>query len=221
MPVTNTSPSYKEGLKTLVDQLGEMLPKEQFTVFNADAAQLAENHTSPLKLQKGDTAPSFSLPNAIGKNLSLRKLLDNGPVVLTFYRGTWCPYCNLQLKQYQEILPQIKELGATLVAISPQTPDSSLSMAETNALEFEVLSDIGNKVAVQFTTVFRNADAPIQAMTDLGYDFDSFYADKTAEIPVPATFVIDQEGIITFAHSGGGDYRERTEPQDILDALNA
>lgn len=221
MSVTNTTPSYKENLKGLIDQLGEMLPEEQFATFNADAKQLGEKHGSPLKLKKGDTAPVFSLPNAIGKNINIQDLLAQGPVVLTFYRGTWCPYCNLQLKQYQEILPQIKEVGASLVAVSPQNPDNSMGMKETNELTFEVLSDTGNKVARQFTTVFKNADEAIKAMADLGYDFNSFYDDASAELPVPATFVINQQGTITYAFSGGGDYRERAEPKDILEALEA
>jgi peroxiredoxin len=188
-------------------------------VFNNDALRLAEKYPSPLKLHKGDKAPLFSLPNATGKIISIENLLQQGPVVLTFYRGVWCPYCNLQLKNYQLILPQIKEAGASLVAISPMTPDQSLSMQEANALQFEVLSDVGNHVARQYTTVFKYSDASIQAMTDLGYDFFSFYEDDSAELPIPATFVIAKDKTILFAGSGGGDYRLRVEPKDILDAM--
>jgi len=214
-------PSYKENLNGLIYQLGEMLPEEQFDVFNADAKQLGTKYTSPLKLKKGDKVPLFTLPNAKNELVSIGDLLNQGPLVVTFYRGVWCPYCNLQLKQYQEILPKIKEAGAQLIAISPQSADSSLSSKETNELAFEVLSDVGNKVAKKFTTVFENAEAAIKAMTDLGYDFHSFYSDESGEIPIPATFVIAQDGTITYAFSGGGDYRQRAEPQDILDALNA
>jgi len=221
MSSVETVPSYKESLQGLIGQLGEMLPKEQFDVFNADAKQLAATHVSPLKLQKGDAAPMFSLPNAKGDTVSLEGLLSEGAVVLTFYRGAWCPYCNLHLNQFQQILPQIKELGANLVAISPQTPDNSLSMQDKNNLQFEVLSDAGNNVARQFTTVFKNGDAPIKAMTQLGYDFFKFYADESGELPVPATFVIAKDGTIMYAFSGGGDYRERVEPQEILKALDA
>jgi peroxiredoxin len=140
-------------------------------------------------------------------------------VVLTFYRGVWCPYCSLHLKTYQQILPDIRAAGANLIAISPMTPDNTLSMQETNALQFEVLSDVGNQVARGYTTVFKNGDAPIQAMQDLGYDFFGFYGDASAELPVPATFVIAPDRSLLLAASGGGDYRERVEPQAILDAL--
>lgn len=214
-----TTPSYSEGLKGLVAQLGEILPANALETFNKDAKQLARNHFSPLKLHVGDRAPLFSLSNAVGKIVALADLLKEGSVVLTFYRGTWCPYCNLQLNQYQQILPEIKRLGANLIAISPQTPDESLNMKEKNELEFEVLSDNGNMVAKQFTTVFRNADEPVNVMTELGIDFDSHYGDNSRELPVPAVFIINREGIITFAKSEGGDYRNRVEPKEILDAL--
>jgi len=216
---TKTTPSYSEELKGLVAQLGEMLPANALETFNKDAKQLADNHSTPLKLSGGDKAPMFSLSNAVGEAVNLADLLKRSSVVLAFYRGTWCPYCNLQLNQYQQILPEIERLGANLVAISPQTPDESLNMKEKNELKFEVLSDNGNIVAKQFTTVFRNADEPINTMANLGIDFDSYYGDDSREIPVPAVFVINQEGIITFAQSAGGDYRNRVEPKEILHAL--
>ncbi|MFK5879930.1 MAG: peroxiredoxin family protein [Flavobacteriaceae bacterium] len=215
-----TIPSYKEGLKELRGQLKEMLPSNALSTFDNDAEQLGNTHTSILKLNEGDKAPDFSLVNAVGETVRLNDFLQKGKVVLTFYRGTWCPYCNLQLNQYQQILNKIKEKGASLIAISPQTPDSSLSIKETNQLEFEVLSDNGNIVARQFTKVFKNGGAPIQAMADLGYDYDEFYGDDSKEIPTPAVFIIDQDGIITFARAESGDYRKRVEPKEILNALN-
>ncbi|MBL1275352.1 MAG: AhpC/TSA family protein [Ectothiorhodospiraceae bacterium] len=212
-------PSYNENLQTLVTQLNEMMPADKMAIFTNDALQLATTHTSPLKITAGDTAPTFSLPDQHKNTVNLSALLQQGPVVLTFYRGVWCPYCNLQLKNYQEILPQIHAAGASLVAISPMTPDNSLSTKEQNELQFSVLSDTGNHVARQYTTVFKNSQAAVNAMSDLGYDFHSFYDDESGEIPVAATFVIDTDGTLLMATSAGGDYRERVEPQDILDAL--
>ena len=138
---------------------------------------------------------------------------------MTFYRGTWCPYCNLQLNQYQQALPSIKNAGAQLVAISPQTPDESLNIKEKNELQFEVLSDNGNIVARQYTTVFKNGEEPINTMTALGFDFDAHYSDDSREIPVPAVFIIEQNGTISFAKTAGGDYRNRVEAADIINAL--
>ncbi len=219
MSKTAQLPSYKTEVTTLISQLKGMFPEDKFTVFNHDAEQLEQTHQSPLKLNSGDTAPDFALPNAAGESIHLSKLIAKGPVVITFYRGVWCPYCNLQLKLFQQILPDIKKAGAQLVAISPMNPDNSKATIEASELEFEVLSDIGNKVARQYTRVFKNADAPIQAMRDLGYDFFSFYDDESAELPVSATFIITQDGTISFAESAGGDYRKRVEPKAILEAL--
>lgn len=212
-------PSYKEGLNELREQLKNMLPSEALAIFDKDANHLEATHSSILQVSIGDQAPNFSLVNALGTMVSLQELLQKGKVILVFYRGTWCPYCNLQLQQYQQILGLIKEKGANLVAISPQTPDASLSIKEKNELTFEVLSDNGNIVARQFTTVFKNGDAPIEAMTNLGYDYDSFYGDDSREIPVPAVFIIDTDGKIVFAKATGGDYRNRVEPIEILENL--
>jgi peroxiredoxin len=215
-----TTPSYKEGLTELRGQLKEMIPSKILETFDNDAEQLAENHSGILKLNNGDKVPDFSLLNAVGEKITLSEVLQKGNVVLAFYRGSWCPYCNLQLNHYQQILNKIKEKGASLIAISPQNPDASLGIKEKNNLKFEVLSDIGNIVSRKFTTIFKNDNLPIEAMKNLGLDFDSFYGDDSREIPIPAVFVINQKGIIVFSKTEGGNYRNRVEQSDILDALN-
>ena len=212
-------PSYQTNLKVLREQLGGMLPAEKLVIFDRDASDLGKKYTSPLKIQVGNQAPSFVLPNHQGASIKLADLLRAGSVVLTFYRGMWCPYCNLELKNLQSILPRIKAAGANLVAISPMKPDSSKDMQLQNALDFNILSDVDNAVARQYTTVFQNPESSIKAMADLGYDFYSFYNSRTGELAVPATFVIGQDGKVLFTQSAGGDYRQRIEPQKILDAL--
>lgn len=212
-------PSYTEGLKELQSNLGAMLPREALNVFEIDANALKVSHQSIVKLNVGDKAPNFSLSNAIGETRSLQSLLLKGKVVLTFYRGSWCPYCNLQLHQYQQVVEAIKALGANLVAVSPQTPDESLNIKEKNELQFEVLSDIGNIVARQFTTIFKNGEAPIETMKALGIDFDSHYADDSQELPVPAVFIIEKDRTISFAKAIDGDYRNRVEASDIINSL--
>jgi len=220
MSITKKIPSYTEELQELQGNLQKMLPPEALEVFDRDAQALQARHTSILKLNEGDTAPDFALSNAIGEVVKLSDLLKTSKVVLTFYRGTWCPYCNLQLNQYQRSLSEIKAMGAKLVAISPQTPDESLNMKEKNELQFEVLSDNGNMVARKYTTVFANGDTPVEMMTSLGIDFNSHYSDDSRELPVPAVFVIEQDGRIALAQTAGGDYRNRVEVADILNALS-
>tara|TARA_R110002073_G_scaffold108336_3_gene243342 strand:+ start:12547 stop:13206 length:660 start_codon:yes stop_codon:yes gene_type:complete len=211
--------SYQENLKDLRTNLGTMLPKDALNVFDTDAENLQLNHKSILKLQVGERAPDFSLSNATDKTIKLSDLLKKGKVVLTFYRGSWCPYCNLQLVHYQKTLNEIHDLGAELVAISPQTPDESLNVKEKNELDFEVLSDNGNIVARKYTTVFKNADAPVNTMTELGFDFDAHYSDDSRELPIPAVFVINKDATVLFAKSLGGDYRNRVEVSEIINAL--
>ena len=217
---TTEIPSYQEGLKELRGNLSNMLPEEALNVFNKDAEALQEEHTDILKLNVGDKAPNFSLPNAVNKTVDLYDVLKTNKVVLTFYRGTWCPYCNLVLNQYQQVLSEMKAAGATLIAISPQNPDSSLDIKEKNALQFEVLSDKGNAVTRQFTTVHKNPEKSLEKMTELGYNYDSFNAEEDSELPVPATFIIEQDGTVSFAKSEGADYRNRVEASEIIASLN-
>ncbi|MEL7001661.1 MAG: peroxiredoxin-like family protein [Bacteroidota bacterium] len=221
METKNAIPSYKDGLKELRSNLNNMLPPEALAKFDADAGQLEETHQNILKIGVNDQAPDFTLVNASGEQVSLSSLLDAGKVILVFYRGTWCPYCNLQLAQYAQVNEEIKKTGASLVAISPQTPDESLNIQEKNELPFEVLSDVGNIVARKFTTVFRNGDVPVNTMTELGFDFDAHYGDDSREIPVPAVFIIEKDGKVSFARTTGGDYRNRVEASEILEGLTA
>jgi peroxiredoxin len=169
-----------------------------------------------------ESAPRFTLPDATGRPVALDDLLSAGPVVLCFYRGGWCPYCNLELRAYQAIQPDLATLGATLVAISPQTPDASLSTAERGELTFPVLSDVGNVVARMFRLVHPVppdiAELYARGGNDLvtlnGVDGDE------VELPLPATYVIDREGTVRFAFASP-DYVERAEPSDVLAALRS
>lgn len=211
--------TYQEGLSELRGNLSKMLPEEALGVFDTDAENLQKAHTAILKANVGDKATDFSLSNALDETVSLSKLLKHHKVVLVFYRGTWCPYCNLQLTHYQAALERIHSLGAKLVAISPQTPDESLNIKEKNELKFEVLSDNGNIVARNYTTVFKNGNAPVNTMSELGFDFDAHYSDDSRELPVPAVFIINQDGTIAFAKAEGGDYRNRVDVSEILETL--
>ncbi len=169
-------------------------------------------------LGPGQAVPRFSLPNAAGRTVSVEVLLAQGPLVISFYRGAWCAYCNLELRALQQALPQFEELGAGLVAISPQLPDKSLSQAEEHDLEFEILSDVGNRVARSFGLVFTLAEAlrPLYAHHDLA----GHNGDDSLELPLPATYVVDSNGTI-LASFVDADYQKRMDPEDILRALEA
>ncbi|MFD2541469.1 peroxiredoxin-like family protein [Lacinutrix gracilariae] len=167
----------------------------------------------------GQKAPKFKLPTPEGKSIALDILLDKGPVVVTFYRGDWCPYCNLQLRALQARLNDIHELGATLVAISPQVPDGSMTKSEISKMEFIVLSDQDAKVASQYGVAWEVPDFLIEHMqVDRNLDLEKINNGNGKILPIPATFVLGNDGIVKWSYVNV-DYRTRSEPNEVIDAL--
>jgi peroxiredoxin len=165
-----------------------------------------------------DTPPDFNLPNATGKAINLYAALEQGPVVLSFYRGGWCPFCNLELQALQQHLPGIRSLGATLIGVSPETPDNSLTTTGKHGLEFEVLSDIGNKTARDYGLIFTVYEEMRPLYLKWGLDVPACNGDDSWELPVPATYLIDTHRVVRAAHVDK-DYTQRMEPGRILEAL--
>ena len=188
----------------------------------ANAQTISELIASDLRasaLREGDAAPDFALPDAHGNVVALKTLLDRGPVVISFYRGQWCPFCNLELRGLQRVLPQIEQMPASLVAISPQLPDHSLSTEEKNQLTFPVLSDVGNVAAKRFGIVFTLPAALIDAYQAMGRDLVDVNGEAgAAQLPMPATFVLDKSGVIRLAFIEE-DWSKRLDPEIILDTL--
>lgn len=187
---------------------------------NAQAIKELEESGIAKGLKKGDHAPDFTLPDATGRNISLSDQLAKGPVILSFYRGGWCPYCNLELRAYQRALPEIKNAGAQLIAISPQTPDASLSTKEKDELEFFVLSDEGGEVAKAYDLLFKLQDELIELYKKSGIDLPAHNGNENWELPKPATFVVDQRGTIVFSHVDS-DYKNRTDPEEVIGIVKA
>lgn len=170
-------------------------------------------------LKVGQKAIDFELPNQEGESVSLKKLLSQGPVVVTFYRGDWCPYCNLQLRALQARLEEIQALGATLVAISPQVPDGSLTKSEISEMNFTVLSDQNAKVASQYGVAWEVPEFLLDHMrVDRNLDLEKINNGNSSVLPIPATFIIGTDGIITWNYVNV-DYRTRSEPEEIIEAL--
>ncbi|GAA4239491.1 peroxiredoxin-like family protein [Postechiella marina] len=168
-------------------------------------------------LKVGDKAPNFTLKNALNESVSLYNELKNGPVVLTWYRGGWCPYCNITLHALQEKLPEFKQEGATLLALTPELPDNSLSTSEKHSLEFTVLSDVENLIGKQYGVVYTLTDG-VASIYNAGFGLNEVNGDTSNELPLAATYVIDTNGIITYAFLDA-DYTQRAEPSEILSAL--
>ncbi|WIY01004.1 peroxiredoxin-like family protein [Amycolatopsis mongoliensis] len=186
----------------------------------AAVTRVAESGLAEGALGVGEPVPRFTLPDALGRPIAIGELLHRGPVVLSFYRGGWCPYCNLELRALEGVLAEITSLGAPLVAISPELPDSSLSTAEKNALTFPVLSDHGNLVARRFRIVHAIAPSVVAYQLRNGNDVAAYNGARSAEVPLPATYVIDADGRIRFA-SVDADYTRRAEPAEVLEALRS
>lgn len=194
------------------------LSKEKAEIMNRADADLAATDILKRALKAGDTAPDFTLPDATGRKVSLFDTLKQSPVILVFYRGGWCPYCNLELRAYQRLLPEIRKADAQLIAISPQTPDASLSTQEKNALVYPVLSDTGNAAAKAFGILFDMPAYLSNLYASFGNDLTIINDAGTWALPLPATYIIGQDGKILKAFVET-NYRTRMEPQAALDAI--
>nr|WP_319509539.1 peroxiredoxin-like family protein [uncultured Draconibacterium sp.] len=180
-----------------------------------DFQKLVVNNARLVKgIKIGDTAPDFNLPNAFGKNISLSKILESGIVILKFYRGEWCPICNMDLREIQKHLPEIKSYGATLLAISPQKPDDALTITQKNELGYDVLSDENQEVIKLYNLQFDPGEDYHKRR-----DLTLLNGDGSKTLPVPATFIIDKHQKIIAGHIEP-DYTQRMQPMAILKVLS-
>src|SRR6201998_665026 len=193
---------------------------EKVSTLTADMDRVRAAGTVDNALKVGQSAPVFMLPDAFGNQVSLQALLAKGPVVVSFYRGEWCPFCNIELRALEEALPKMRALGATLIAISPEKPDHGIVAIEKKKLTFPVLSDFGNKVARQFGIVFQVGQNLKEFSKNV---FKNDIAVRNGEesyvLPVPATYVIDTAGIIHFAHVDVDYMLCRAEPEAVVALL--
>ncbi len=210
------------GLEQQLDEFKEPFlrtaPAGRPALYEAKIEELRTRFALEAAAGLGSIAPDFRLPDVKGNLVSLSDLLRDGPVVVTFYRGGWCPYCNIQLRAYQATLPQMATLGARLVAISPQLPDQSLSTAQAAELTFHVLSDVGNQTARRFGLVYALPEELRAALASNNKALPGINGDESWELPVPATYVIARDGRIVLAYIEV-NYRKRLGPEAILDAL--
>jgi peroxiredoxin len=210
----------EQQLATFKAEFARSAPAGRQALYEAKIEELRTSFALGSAVGVDDQAPDFVLPNAQGEMLSFSKVLQSGPAVVTFYRGGWCPYCNLQLRAYQAALPEIVACGARLIAISPQLPDRSLSTAATNELTFDVLSDVGNMVAKRFGLVYALPEELRAALRSNNKALPGINGDESWELPVPATYIIGRDRRVALA-AIDVDYRNRLEPETILVALNS
>lgn len=183
--------------------------------------KLKQKGLSHNSLKSGDFIPNFFLTNIQGDETDFKVFLEkNDFVVISFYRGAWCPYCSLELRALQDINSELNKLNSTIVAISPQTPDNSLSTKEKAELKYEVLSDIDNLVAKKFGLVFSLDESLRKIYKQFGIDIPKANNSQSYEIPMPATYIVNKSGKIIY-HFIDEDYTKRLEPELLLEKIKS
>ncbi|MCM5662998.1 peroxiredoxin-like family protein [Galbibacter mesophilus] len=210
--------SLTTDLQQLNQNNREKIPNEVLEVMDKATNDLKQKHLAEKTIQKGDTFPNTTLPNAKGEKVSLKELNSDKKLIISFYRGGWCPYCNLELKALQNSLEEFKANGAELVAISPETPDNSLSTSEKNELDFEVLSDVNNVFAKELGLVFGLPEDLKAIYDQFGIDVKKHNENDDYELPMPATFVLDENGKVIYQFVNE-DYTKRADTEEILKAI--
>jgi len=216
-PVTSYKQSLESFLANSAKDKSPFSASDKQVMKNA-ADQLADSMPSP-GLKVGEKAPDFKLPNAFGKTVVLSEELKKGPVVLVFYRGAWCPFCNLHLHALHQNLANFEQYGAQLIMVTPQKPDKSVEQIKKDGYPFEVLSDLDSQVIKDYKLFFKlNADL-VEVYKKVGLDIESYNGEGRNELPVPGSFVIDKNGVVRAMHANV-DYKQRMEPADIIQALS-
>ncbi len=194
------------------------VPYSVIETMHRATAELVASGAAGRALKAGDKAPVFTLSDPDGRPICSSDLLARGPLVVSFYRGVWCPYCNMELQALQAALPAFEKLGASLVAISPQTAPNSRKSVRENDLGFTILSDPHNDVAAAFGLRFAMPDYLVDLYKGLKNDLPAFNGDPSWTLPMPGRFVVAQDGTVLYAEVNP-DYTRRPEPDDMLPAL--
>lgn len=188
--------------------------------YEAVVRQLGHAEAADRALKVGDTIPSFMLPNAEGHIVFSDDLLKRGPLVVNFFRGDWCPYCRRTLEVLETTLPDITAAGGRLVALTPDTGSHLAATKRNYALTYEVLSDVDGAVGLQFGVLIRAPDPYRELLAGTGVDLPARHGNEGWFIPMPATFVVDQQAVIRYAFVNV-DFTRRAEPAEIVDILRS
>lgn len=194
------------------------VPPSVIETMHRATAELIASGQAERALKAGDKAPAFTLKDPDGNAVSSTALLARGPLALSFYRGVWCPYCNMELQALEAVLPEIRAAGGSLVALSPQTAPNSRKSVRQNNLSFPILSDVKGEVAAAFGLRFSLPDYLVELYKSLKNDLPTFNDDPAWTLPMPARYVIGQDGTILYAEVNP-DYTRRPEPEEMLPAL--
>ncbi|MES9871507.1 MAG: peroxiredoxin-like family protein [Candidatus Sedimenticola sp. 6PFRAG7] len=208
----------KENIDAYNEAKKEKVPPEILATMAQCTEELKGAGIESRALRVGDTMPDFKLPNQHGESRRLSRYLAESPVVLNVYRGGWCPYCNMEMKALHDVLPEIEARGARLIGLTPETPDKAMTTAENNGIDIDILSDEANRVARQMGLVFELPQALRPIYQKIGIDIPAYNGDDSFMLPVPATYIIGQDGVILYDFVNA-DYTLRLEPSEIVAIL--
>lgn len=215
--------TLQEKLDGFKVQFKKQAPEAAFEAFARSTQELIDSGQAERAIKAGDTVPDFVLTDSDRNEVALRDLLAKGPVVLTFYRGVWCPYCNIELQALEEVAADIRARGATLVAISMQGASDSRKSQRDNKLSFPILTDQNGELAKQFGIRWTLQDYVIPIHEGFGVELPRIHGDGQWNLPMPARYVVGTDGTVAYAEVNP-DYTRRPEPADlfpVLDKLNA
>ncbi len=217
-------------IRDTIQLFRDTLPPELGALIEQGAGEISALDIIENALKVGDSIPDFTLPTYKGESRSLGDYLDHGPLVITFYRGAWCPYCNLQLAAYNSQLDKIKASGATLIAVTPEQANGFSAFLESDVpqeakdsivtdTDFDVLHDKSNQLAKKFGLVFELPQAHKKLFELMKFDIEKATGDNSYAFPDPATYIIGRDGIIQWAFIPN-NYRKRAEPEEIIQQLS-
>jgi len=209
----------KDKIERVHRSMAKTIAQADLNILMSEIQKLSDSDLAEKALKIGEKIPDVVLPNVSGEKIDVQSTLDQHLLIVSFYRGRWCPYCNLELRAYQEVFFEIKKLNASLVAISPQTLEHSLATRENNELAYEVLSDFGNRIARSFGLVFRLSDKVQEIYRKYKMILPEFNGDHSWQLPVPGKFVVDGNGVIR-GRFVNANYTQRTDPSEVLEVLH-
>ncbi|WP_196893436.1 peroxiredoxin-like family protein [Aureivirga marina] len=211
--------TLQESLAKLKAKIESGLPDEYIKIMHQTTKGLKDSGIENSILKVGDFSPEFTLPNQNNEKISLSDLLKKGPVIITFYRGTWCPYCNTDLNYLKRYKPEFDALNAHLISISPQIIKYNKQIVERHKLNFDVLSDLGNVVANKFGLTWQMKD-PLKSLYTKTFDIQipKYNGDDSWTLPIPARFIIGTDKIIKYVEYSI-DYTNRPNPDVLVPTL--
>lgn len=212
--------SLNASLQATGASLAENIPEPAFKIIAEAKASAEKQFDVKSTIQPGQKLPEFTLQNASGVSVNSVDLLSKGPLLIVFYRGGWCPFCNLTLRAYQQRLEDFKARGVTLVAITPEQPDSSLSTAEKNELQFPVLTDDGLQLARKLNITWEQPKDMVDLSTGMGADLHKVNGNDSNDLVIPTTLLVDQKGTVKNIYAEA-DWTKRLEPQEAVNWVNA